>query len=51
MKRDELAMNLEHSFGAMIKEANEWRPLAQYVLDLMTQFATDMLMSSDKETN
>lgn len=35
MTRDELATNMQNMFAGMIVEANEWRPLADYVLDLV----------------
>jgi hypothetical protein len=33
--RDELAESLEVSFSAIIKEAGEWRPLADHIINLM----------------
>jgi hypothetical protein len=33
--RDELANTLEASYGVIIKEANEWRPLADHVVGLV----------------
>jgi len=35
LNRDELAKSLQASFGAILQEANEWRPLADYILSLI----------------
>ena len=35
LTRDELAKTLETNFSAIISETGDWRPLAQYVLDLL----------------
>ena len=33
--RDSLAEGLKIKFSSIIKEADEWRPLAQYIIDLI----------------
>jgi len=35
MNRDELAESLRIGFKAMIVEADEWRPLADYIISLL----------------
>lgn len=34
-ERDQLAVSLRNGFESIIKEADEWRPIAQHVLNLM----------------
>ena len=38
--RDKLAESLKVSFDSMIKQTDEWRPLANHVFDLMKQVQT-----------
>lgn len=41
-ERDKLAASLRAGFGAIIREADEWRPIAQYVTDAVEQAVKEM---------